>query len=101
MVRLSFNRVLPAAVLAVVLANGSAYAAPDQAMYSQFIGFTNFTDFTQSKGESNESVLLSPEIKAANEWNELVVSWNANAPAGSYLKVEASADLGERKTKFY
>jgi hypothetical protein len=69
-------------------------------LYSQFTGLTDFTTFASSRNGS-EIVLLSPDIKSTTEWNQLVVSWNANAPAGSYLKVEARATGPDTSTKFY
>jgi len=45
--------------------------------------------------------LLSPEINPGIPWNELIVCWNAEAPPGTFLKVEASADSDVRATKFY
>ncbi len=46
-------------------------------------------------------VLLSPEIKPGAEWNQLIVSWNTEAPAGSYVKVEAEAEGPDFATPFY
>jgi hypothetical protein len=45
--------------------------------------------------------LLSPEIKSPSDWNQLVISWNAAAPSGSYLKIEARAITPHHRTKFY
>ena len=72
---------------------------PDR--YSQFIGLTDFAAFTSTPNSVGETVLVSPEIKASMAWRELVVSWNARAPAGSYLNVEARATDAARSTKFY
>jgi len=69
--------------------------------YSHFIGLTNFTNFTRSQTATGETVLLSPEISPPANWNELVLSWNTTAPAGSYLRVEAQAIYAERRTRFY
>jgi hypothetical protein len=69
--------------------------------YSQFTGLTDFKRFTSSRSSNGEIVLLSPEMKTPAEWNELVVSWNASAPAGSYLKVEARAAGPRLNSKFY
>jgi hypothetical protein len=84
-----------------ILARDIGVSAPAQSQYSNFIGLTNFQSFTTSQNENGEKVLLSSEIKPPYDWNELVISWNAEAPAGSYLKVEASAVLPSHKTKFY
>jgi hypothetical protein len=69
--------------------------------FSHFVGFDNFSTFTLSQNERGETILLSPEIKAAIPWNELIVSWNADAPSGTFLKVEASAHFADHTTKFY
>lgn len=69
--------------------------------YSQFIGHTEFSTFAHTENEDGETVLLSPEIKTRAGWNELVLSWNLDAPAGTFLKVEASAFYADRATKFY
>jgi hypothetical protein len=69
--------------------------------YSQFTGFTHFKSFTSSRTDEGQMILLSPEMKTAGEWNELVVSWNTTAPVGSYLKVEARAAGPDFSTKFY
>ena len=68
----------------------------------QFIGFTNFSAFSQSAGElAGEEVLTSPEIAARIHWDELVASWNAEMPEGACLKVEARALYPQRATKYY
>ena len=76
------------------------------ARFSRFIGLDDFSNFQHSQNARGETVLLSPEIKPAMAWNELVVSWNANAPAGTYLTIEARALLPDHLlpdhiTKFY
>ncbi len=67
---------------------------------SRFIGLTNFEKFNKSS-TGNELILISPEIKTPISWNELVVSWNAAAPSGTYLKIEARGIYPGRTTKFY
>jgi hypothetical protein len=69
--------------------------------FSHFAGFDDFSTFTRSQNERGETILLSPEIKSGIPWNELIVSWNADAPAGTFLKIEASARSAGRATKFY
>src|SRR5262249_9348375 len=65
-----------------------------------FLGFTNFSQWTQSaSGPALE--LSSPEIHPPAVWNELVVSWNAVAPPGTYLEIKAAGIYPERTTKFY
>ena len=74
---------------------------PVKTEFSHFVGIDDFSGFTRSQNERGETVLLSPEIKAGIAWNQLIVSWNADAPAGSFLRVEASAISVGRATKFY
>lgn len=70
------------------------------AQCSQFIGLAKFSNFAHLKNEDGETVLLSPEIKAGISWNELVVSWNATAPDGTFLTVEAAAVVPGQPKKF-
>jgi hypothetical protein len=69
--------------------------------FSRFTGLDDFSKFTSSQNTNGETVLLSPEIKSPVVWNNLIVSWNADAPAGTFLKIEAGAILSGRRTKFY
>jgi hypothetical protein len=69
--------------------------------FSHFVGLDNFSTFTHSQNERGETILLSPEIKSQIPWNELIVSWNAEAPAGTFLKIEASAVSDGHTTRFY
>lgn len=69
--------------------------------FSQFFGIKKFSNFKQSTGASNETILTSPEIVSRIPWDELVLSWNVDAPAGTYLKVEARAIYEKRATRFY
>ncbi|HSY19669.1 MAG TPA: C39 family peptidase [Candidatus Acidoferrales bacterium] len=69
--------------------------------FSCFRGQDNFSKYTRSTDADGNTVLLSPEIKSRIPWNELIVSWNADAPAGTYVKIEASALSPGHQTKFY
>ena len=69
--------------------------------FSSFKGFDNFSNFEISTNANGETVLLSPPVKAGMDWNELIVSWNADAPTGTFLKVEAQAIAPAHTTKFY
>ena len=89
------------AATAAILSGCKSFPSSNHDSYSQFIGLTNFTTFTSAPAANGETVLLSPEIKSSLRWNELIVSWNAAAPAGSYLKVEARAARPNYTTKFY
>src|SRR3569833_2165255 len=87
----------------VTLSSGIAFAdAKAQDEVSYFIGLKKFSDFQKTAGESpNEVVLTSREFSAPIPWDELVVSWNAMAPAGTYLKLEVRGVYPEHTTKFY
>lgn len=101
-----------------------AAAEPSPADQCRFIGVRKFKNFTTlPSSNSNETVLLSPVIaapavaeggtaahggmaltsgpKPAIDWNELIVSWNAETPSESWLKVEAKAIYPDHQTKFY
>ena len=65
-----------------------------------FIGLKNFSKF-RKESSGNEVTLTSPEIKAPPAWDELVVSWNATAPSGTWLKIEARGVYPDHATKFY
>ncbi len=75
--------------------------ASDHARYGRFLALTNFSNFTKTQSNADEVVWLSPEIKPGIPWNELIVSWNADAPAGTFLKLEACAASPGHDTKFY
>jgi hypothetical protein len=83
----------------VLNAENSRAAEPDG--FSCFVGLKDFSTFARSQNTNGEMVLLSPEIKPAMDWNQLVVSWNAAAPAGTFLKIEARAISTNRETKFF
>ena len=69
--------------------------------FSHFVGIEDFSKFTRSQNTNGESVLLSSEITSPISWNELIVSWNASAPAGTFLRIEAAAISNGHQTKFY
>jgi Peptidase_C39 like family len=90
--------VLPAFFLAQAATPASAFDARG----GQFIGFKHFSAFTQSAGaRAGETVLTSPVIVARIHWDQLIASWNAVTPEGTYLKVEARAVYPEGPTKYY
>ena len=86
-------------VMAVSLNAGGAPARGDA--FSRFIGLHDFSKFVRSTNETGGTVLLSPVIQSPIDWNELVVSWNAAAPTGTFLTVEAAAVSSGHATKFY
>ncbi|HWX19477.1 MAG TPA: C39 family peptidase [Candidatus Binatia bacterium] len=96
----SLNLVLLVALASLVVSK--ACAADFDARGGQFVGFHHFSGFKQSAGgKPGEIVLTSPEIIARIPWNELVASWNADTPDGTYLKIEARAVYPTNSTKFY
>jgi hypothetical protein len=96
-----FKRLNKVFLLVVILCGCKSIVVMNQNGFSNFVGLQDFSKFTQSHNANGETILLSPEIESAIDWNELIVSWNADAPAGSYLKIEARAMGGRHATKFY
>jgi hypothetical protein len=95
----------PVACLAVFLVLGGVLAAPAAAPDArgiQFIAFKTFARFARASETATETVVLtSPEITTRIEWDEAIVSWNADTPAGGWLKVEARAVYPDRPTKWF
>ena len=91
--------VLVAAVMC--LSGCRSFPAAGQSRFSHFTGLSDFSDFTRSQNGSGETVWLSPRIKSPVAWDQLVVSWNAAAPTGTFLKIQASASSFAHATKFY
>lgn len=91
--------------IAVLLLSGFVTATKSESAPAQhsptFIAITNLSAFKQSTNAVGETVLLSQWLTNAFAWDELIVSWNAVAPHGSGMKVEARAMIGARPTKFY
>jgi len=57
-----------------------------------FAAITNFSSFrTEVRQAGLEAILTSPVLATPLAWDELVVSWNGNFPAGSGLTLEARA----------
>jgi hypothetical protein len=92
--------ILSSLFIAVAFCRGQS-ANPTNDNFSHFIGLDNFSTFTQTQNSNSETILLSPVIQATMDWNELIASWNAAAPDGTFLKIEASAILPDHPTKFY
>jgi hypothetical protein len=100
--RAMFKRLKVLLLLAAAILSGcKTVPVMTKSNFSRFVGLGDFSKFTRTQSESRETVLLSPEIKPEIPWNELIVSWNADAPAETFLKIEASAILPDHKTKFY
>jgi hypothetical protein len=91
---------LVATALVVLRPSPTCAASPAKDKRCAFIGISDFSTFSKSPGPgTNETILLSPEIVAPIEWNELIVSWNV--PSGAYLKAEARAVYPNHATKYY
>jgi hypothetical protein len=90
-------------LLATALLSGCITVPSSNESFSHFVGMDPFSNFVGAQDEKGETILLSPEIKSGIPWNELIVSWNADAPAGTFLKIEARAiSPGHTNaTKFY
>jgi hypothetical protein len=88
-------------LVAAIAATGCKTISPmTKNQFSSFKGLDNFSNFAVSTNANGETVLLSPQIDAGMDWNELIVSWNAEARAGTFVKVEAQA-VASRTTQFY
>jgi hypothetical protein len=84
------------------LVSWASTARAFDARAGQFIAFSSFGKFQKSPGaRERETVLTSPVIDSQINLNELVASWNADMPDGTYLKVEARALLIDHTTKYY
>jgi hypothetical protein len=89
---------IPAVCLVLTIITARAFDARG----GQFIGFSSFSAFTKAPGpRAGERVLTSPEIVARINWDELIVSWNAETPNATYLRVEARALYPAGPTKYY
>ena len=86
---------------AAIFCGCKSVAASIKSDFSRFVGLEDFSKFTRATNDAGATILLSREIKAGIPWNELIVSWNAYAPAGTFLKIEASAISPNHTTKFY
>ena len=85
----------------LIVAGCKASSVPGPKRFSHFTGLTDFSSFTRAQTSTGETVLLSPPIRAGIAWNELIVSWNAVAPPGTFVRVEAGAIYPNHQTKFY
>jgi hypothetical protein len=93
--------ILPLLFAAIIFCGCKSVPVAAKSNFSRFVGVEKFSKFDRSQSQNGETVLLSPKIKAHIPWNELIASWNADAPAGTFLKIEARAILPDHETKFY
>lgn len=96
------NRLHVLILFAAIAVTGCKTISPmTRNQFCSFKGLDRFSNFTSSTNANGETVLLSSAIQAGMEWNDLIVSWNADAPTGSFVKVEAQALAPAHPTKFY
>lgn len=88
-------------LVAVLFSGCKTVTEPGGSSFSHFVGLEDFSRFKRAHDDNGNTVLLSPRIKAEIPYNQLIVSWNANAPAGTFVKVEVSANSASGQTKFY
>ena len=79
----------------------ASISGPAKSDFSHFVGMDKFSKFSSSTNENGELVLVSPVIPASIDWNQLIISWNADAPVGTFVKIEAAAISDGKQTKFY
>jgi hypothetical protein len=97
-----FWRPLIAAMTGLIFATtASIQPARSQDACSHFIGLTNLSGFEQPTNGDGSVVGYSIQTTNKEPWNELIVSWNVDAPAGTWLKVEARAQWPDHESKFY
>lgn len=96
------SRFIRGPLLVSILLGSSCGALAFDSRGAQFVGFDRFSSFEKSRGAiPGEVVLTSPIIEADIHWDQLVASWNADAPPGTYLKIEARALYPQHTTTFY
>jgi hypothetical protein len=77
-------------------------SAPFDPRGIQFIPIKSFSPFARSlDATTGAAVLTSPEMQTRIRWDELIVSWNAEMPAGASLKIEARAIYPDHATKWF
>jgi hypothetical protein len=89
-------------VAAIVVSGCKSVTVKTAGPFSHFEGLKNFSNFTRDRDSATGCLtLLSPKIDSEIPYNQLVVSWNADAPPGTFVKVEATASGDGLQTKFY
>ncbi|MGO8699759.1 MAG: C39 family peptidase [Limisphaerales bacterium] len=88
--------------LAAAMAVGCQRVPPSNAgVFAHFEGLEDFSKFTRTLSEDGDTILISPPIHSRIPWNQLVISWNANAPGATFLEIEAAAISEGRRGRFY
>ena len=88
--------------LASALVVTNCAAATCESRGGQFIGLKSFSRFEATRGSKPGEVVLTSRVMAAQiTWDQLIASWNADTPPGTYLKVEARALYLDHTTKYF
>ena len=66
----------------------------------QFLGITRFRGFVVTM-EAGQRTTTSPVLTSAGDWDQLIVSWNADTPPGASVRVQARALGDGRATRWY
>ena len=97
-----FKRLNLALLLAAFVWPGcKTTSVSDHARFSHFTTISDLSKFSRTQNTDGVIVLLSPEIRSPIQWDQLVLSWNATAELGTFLKVEARAIQPGHVTKFF
>ena len=76
--------------------------ASTESRANSFVALKDFSSFARGVGTNAEEIVMtSPIIRAELEWNELIASWNVDAPSEAYLKFEVRPLYPEATSKFY
>ncbi len=67
---------------------------------AQFIGLDSFSRFYRTTTNGAE-ILISPEIASSITWQELVLSWNVDAPSNSWIQFEVRGFFKPRATRYF
>lgn len=97
---------LPSARVQGEAVNQQPMAAARERRGRAFYGFSDLTKWERktpvgANAPAGLTSLTSPLFPVDVPANEIIVSWNADAPAGTGIVVEARAVCGEQTTKFY
>lgn len=86
----------------LLFAPGPLRASVAHAPRFQFLGVTRFDRFASAAGpEAGQQTLTSPVLAPKGDWDQLVVSWNADTPPGGALRVQARAVRDGHNTRWY
>jgi hypothetical protein len=66
-----------------------------------FVALTDFKRFASAEGGLGDTALTSPELTLPLPADEIIVSWNADAPEGTGLKIEAKALYADHTSQWY